>query len=209
VLTRSREAAQSLVCKNNLRQIHDAFKRYADDNHQFFPAPLPTKTGAFTPWHMVLAWWVMPKELLGANVLDARGNANNVCTFAGAPIMFCPTLMLADWSNGMGTTYTMAACAKGRDEFTPPENPPFYGPGGYPHWDHVRESSRKIYLMDWQGEGPLNDLGDPRLVAPTWANWNDKPSIPHNGRSNYLFFDGHVEDLPPGDLTPDMWRSED
>jgi prepilin-type N-terminal cleavage/methylation domain-containing protein/prepilin-type processing-associated H-X9-DG protein len=132
-----------------------------------------------------------------------------------APIRFCPTIAATDLATlSQQSPGTPGAIALSIQNYSMAINTPSPAGGttpsiqGYAKPTRIKNGSTKPYLFDVSGDGGRL-LGPSGLItrARPWANYANVTqwsSRPHAGgrRSNFLFYDGHIETLVPSELKP-------
>lgn len=200
-LNRARQAAQSLACLSNMRQLGVLTIAYANDNRGYGPhtgglppdgsLPLnPTNGG----WASRLALWGFPTA---AEALKTDANARNFYTQGAGRIFKCPLddaeptgFVQKDYMGNSRVLGRYAQVAPGAWDFDPVPVP----------LTRVRRSSERLLLAErWQGgfHRPLPDF----VLSPTQPS-GDPGIFPHSRSRNYLFLDGHaerIEKFPPAD----------
>ncbi len=215
-LAAARQAAETVECESNLRQMNFMFADYESYYHnslvppifQFGPPPYASLSG--TVWLSALLniapdsnsfngnnWpdgkdyikeyginkiWICP----AAPPLDMTDEL--ATDYAPAPGDSAPyTLSSSEYMNiwdGTGLTYGM------NSYIADPERT-----GEWPNLNYIVDPANTGYIFD---SPPLDATGQPQ---GSWYLSNDltyvSPAFRHNGDTNVLFMDGHVETLSP------------
>jgi prepilin-type N-terminal cleavage/methylation domain-containing protein/prepilin-type processing-associated H-X9-DG protein len=200
-LNKARQAAQSVACLSNMRQLGVLINAYAIENRGYGPhtgglppegsQPLnPTNGG----WASRLALWGFPTA---AEALTTDAKAREFYTQGAGRIFKCPMstneptgFLQKDYLGNSSVLGRYSQVAAGVWDFDP---------GAVP-LTRVRRSSERLLLAErWQGglHRPLPDF----VQSPTQPS-GDPGVFPHSGGRNYLFLDGHaerIEKFPPAD----------
>ena len=229
-LSRAKRAADSAVCKNNLRQLSIALRLYVDD-YQVYPLFLLP-----SPYDPQLGWpdFLKPytKVPPPAPVAGLPMVTNWLATIYDCPSFrrvpdHRPAISYAYNCTGIANFgYNGSKLGLGRERISP-DTSDWYGARS---WRNNRDSevlapSDMIAL----GDGPLNQwlhgapglgtilldgvLNHPVLVAgqsgPAYAWPGLLPNnLRHAGRFNVAFLDGHIEFLPCQQLYSSSWTSD-
>lgn len=200
-LNKAREAAKTVQCASNLRQIGLSLKLYANDNKGAYPTLVNTSPPSDWPTYITAMRW---DDWLIFNGYAATGEVF-ICPSADYMGMF-----VYDSSNMGALPAGKRAILNNYRDY----GITFWGLGGVPEsssgwWDQkyvnvykIRNSAEKIAVGDSDpGHMPAtNQLNYFDYQAMnTWmmsgdheAGWHGVPAIRHSKGGNYLFLDGHV-----------------
>ena len=215
VFQKVRENARAASCASNEKQLGLAFVQYVNDSDEVFPPINLQNNGDVENWEQAIYPYVKatgvylcPDNVAGA-VFQADGTGRNAdhtcknglisCAINGAP--FLPVSYALNYF-----------VAQSYDSATRPGSPGYNGNRGSDDsakaitLNFVQEPSSKILVTDTAGEygmaywdwlgltpGPGNGAFNTGFTDPQ----NSRAFIPHNGRWNCLFIDGHVKSLTP------------
>ena len=205
-LRSARDTARGIVCGNALKQIGVMIHIYVAENREVMPihnnhVPVPNMWRA---------------SLQGAGVIDnaqaiSTTPYHNNAAYAQAARLFCPSNTIPR-NNPIpfgGHSYAIPRgthanpTVHGNFDFNPSTNPPPVDndvvatdkkPALYSRIDYVVKPSYIINLMETRGNNDLTDINSGNQVNPVHANFFHNASI-HNGGSNYLMVDSHVESI--------------
>jgi len=164
-------AAQTTSCANNLRQIGLAVRLYGTHNDGRFPASGCPAAGEETKH-----WWLHALQSYGETALAYR------CPADAAPeetFLDWEQTLPGDWKSRRWTSYA----TNGRMDTATP------------YLSEVRHASSCIYICEAPTHVRGADHVHPELWLSTQDVWNAVDYRRHQGRSNFLFVDGHVEAL--------------
>ncbi len=209
-LGKARDAARSVTCSNQLRQISLAAQMYTADFDDYLPGGVQESSP--------LRWRVLIASYLGFEITGVNSpSASTVYDGGPGSVFYCP----AAWSDpafqnaGKGFfnngpwswlqgTIGMNAC------LVPSRPPPAsanvaYVNGGVDRINQVVDASGTIHYGDvgeeyysWNGEDYFHD---PLLYTYHFTNYVvPPPHSRHPRQANYVFLDGHVNALRRIDL---------
>ncbi|MEM7680994.1 MAG: DUF1559 domain-containing protein [Planctomycetota bacterium] len=207
VLSAARETARTVKCSAQLRDIGIAVQAYEDDfqrlpinGYQSAPGVKPVQTG---PDGKIARWPNLINPYYGQ---DTKGGSTNVYGFEhykcpvniaeqGAQNNPVGTYGYNGWFRGEAFptnpfTNPQQFTWSSREEISNPSELPFFGDTGYKDTD-----------ADGDSGGLSMAFTGPHGIAEELYGWTDPvgttndrgPSPNHNGSTNYLFADGHVE----------------
>jgi prepilin-type N-terminal cleavage/methylation domain-containing protein/prepilin-type processing-associated H-X9-DG protein len=201
-LTKARRAAQDVACMSNLRQLGLAFSMYAAEsdgylvNPRFYPfknADGSTDTDRYIDWH---------QNQLFARLANAeRGAWNSTYKQYDAVYTYrrmCPvSIKMANLGNGFSRYYGMNTEHKRRND----PSKPILVEGAVPcvklsrvklASDHMLAADALAYdaMISYQKTQAYRNEGNP---GPTDNNRYGCGAFRHNGGTNALFYDFHVE----------------
>jgi prepilin-type N-terminal cleavage/methylation domain-containing protein/prepilin-type processing-associated H-X9-DG protein len=207
-LQRAREAAMSVECESNLRQITLAVILYANSSNGYLPYD--------NQWNLT---WDQRTAQVSGMPHDTTKTSGTIwtCPFVVADGFGNDWMYNGRWDMhyGMNSNYMAGIAPPGTDDSIPYPSPGF--------WKLDRCKPRSILLSDfspiysatdgmyfWSSVSP----GWPQSFAGgAWGNFAPWPVDPSNGRLdlplwhakrfNASFMDGHVESVPT--LDPTMW----
>ncbi|MBN1444554.1 MAG: prepilin-type N-terminal cleavage/methylation domain-containing protein [Candidatus Omnitrophica bacterium] len=173
-LSKARERARTAKCMNNLKQIGVAFEMYAQDNEQYWPQSIPT---GFDSWMVLLAPYA------GGTLPYDKDRFRNV-------IWKCPSVKSTRYDYTYGMNYTFEAT---------------YYAGRVPAV-RIRSASKTVLVADSVRTWPppaSNPYGYPSQrinYVSSSGGYGVIDLTRHNGGSNCLFCDGHVEWRDPSSI---------
>ncbi len=186
-LSRAREAARSVVCINNLKQLALSWQMYVNDHAGALP---PHDTNV---WDMTggdrRAWPILLRSYIG----DPRIADRQFSRATKPGVLFCPSFGRTRPFYGDMVPYVhygMNMRGIGGVETT---NFP-----GLRKEGQIVSPSQTLLFVDTQNSFWEN-LGIPFAYSGNFA-----PR--HSGRANVAFADGHVKSLSEEELTGDHWR---
>ena len=180
-LQRARETAQSSVCQNKLKQMGLGVASYCDENKDHIPFGLD---GAKTPYNgyctKAMPGWMFR---IGPHIGFPAKSYSSFASDAGRNFFYyCPTKDL-DWK---GSSATYRGNIYGVSNLLANQAPK---KGNYQNLTikEVLYPSQKYFIMDHRGAAgsEISRIFNPQIAA--------QYTYRHNGRSNVLLFDGHVE----------------
>ncbi len=226
VFQKVRENARAASCASNEKQIGLAFVQYVQDSDEVYPM-INLQGGQFGdeenweqaiyPYVKSTGVYLCPDNIPGAQFsADGTGrnsdhtckNGNTTpptsCAINGAP--FLPVSYALNYSVGQSYDDRKEPGSPGYD----PNNDPLNSSQPIT-LSFIQEPSSKILVTDTAGEyglGYWDWLGGGGPNNSGFAT-NTRGFVPHNGRWNCLFLDGHVKALlPVQTATPiNMWGS--
>lgn len=191
-LTSAKNAAMSLSCSNNQRQLFHGFILYSEDWHGAIPSAWSTVS-----WNKIIYPYLFPQllQLPGYTPIGSDSYDYQTLNIGG---MFCPSVPNL---KGAFTTYAMNACAGGRSwtgyadirpkhcnmrRITNPsqiylvgeKNPQTYN-GGY-------------QISPWNFSGVLTNY----TLDSASSNYAHCIALRHDLSASWMFFDGHVKIVP-------------
>ncbi|RRJ96156.1 DUF1559 domain-containing protein [Opitutaceae bacterium TAV4] len=216
-VSKVRKTARDAQCKASLRQIGAAVQMYIADNRGFLPnARIKDSDGEQLYWYVSVAHYLSPV------VASSNRNATQKRDLKIGPIATCP-LAFFSTSNidpkGIGVSYGW----NNTDRTVTDGRAPWSGAA----YTDIAVPSRTIHLAERWGKNTSDARDSGYPVAPPWTltpkNSDETQAgtdpatlrLSHGGRSNYLFFDGHVASYRPEETytgsgaqseTPNLWR---
>jgi prepilin-type N-terminal cleavage/methylation domain-containing protein/prepilin-type processing-associated H-X9-DG protein len=185
-LNKARMHATTLACASNMRQLGLAETMYANDNHDNFTPPRSSSSSVGDPWYTTQSYYLTLNPYLTKSTKLA-------------PVLFaCPNFKPYD-AAGQAIPYALNGRILGvwSNTTTPP------GYTGFTKWQLRRTRvpyPSKVLLI-----GETNAVTDrmfctvQALPAPPNVSTSDgafaATRASHNGRTNVLFVDGHVDTL--------------
>ena len=191
-LGRARMAAESTVCQSNLKQNFILWDYYVDDHNGGYIAPWDNFKSWRWQWPYVIAHWIVP----GHKYDGGEPSGFNFLTPKTVPTFFCPTTGVENaWTTGWKpfTSYSYAVVARSK-----------WGQikiYGYPHVNDMTHPATTLFFRDLSGPSVGN--------TKPWTSYNDWRWDPHDGASNDLMFDGHVEKLTGAQTESSMFIIDD
>jgi prepilin-type N-terminal cleavage/methylation domain-containing protein/prepilin-type processing-associated H-X9-DG protein len=187
-LSKAREAAQSVACLSNLRQVGTAFQMYCNENKDWFPD--------WNPWYQpneTSSHWAGIGRYLGLSPSQATGNHDTALT--------CPTLQAwkasPDYFHRTYSANWHLACRA-----DPPASATTERLVLGKRTRVTGEAARTAVVMDgfasWNAG--LNGWFYTTRVCHGHVNgysaWGSPHLFyPHNGHENVVFLDGHAESI--------------
>ena len=196
-LSNARAKARAISCTSNLKQLHIQATMYCEEHNGYIQNPLKDNALAYDGtlhWHYTFAQWMgLPKSTL-ANV---KPFGINHCMSAPAGYV--------DSKSANYTNYPAHRAYENSFNWTYGLNLAYqyqYIAHAVP-WHAIRMPSKRFFLCDGSYHYVAFAVND-NLAASSWYSSNPErtPSPRHNGRANFLFFDGHVESLDPMKMAP-------
>ncbi len=217
-LNKAKEAANSVTCASNMRQIGMTIRQFADLHNQ--RAPGSASEPSSVAWSAILS-----REIFKAPRYNAKGMRINMGAYDGKSLA-CPDFVgnasygrgwaMSTNATGGQITATYPAGQYGRIVNPPTSIESFYTFYRYgAKLTKFRSPSMKFLVIEHErandtfgAKFPYNDafttwhLGD-TAAYPLWAGAGGVYSFRHGSptarRGNFLFVDGHVESLTSGD----------
>ena len=208
-LSKAREAANSVACQSNLRQIWQANVMYMNDHKNRLPY-LYYKD-QLAPNNYTLLWYDFLAKYLSMPT-DINGKISNLS--AAASVLRCPSRR--DLTVGLGWAWynnRPSSSAQGYYDrlssgaLSGAETPPL-------NWVRITKKNGRI----WAGDA-LDYALSPYVMLPIihsaanaqeWTTLQPYKSDPlrHGGNrfANYLFAEGHIESLKPTDAYKPLWN---
>jgi general secretion pathway protein G len=212
VAGKARKTARDARCKASLRALGAATQLFVNDNRDRLPVAKGDRVSGPGFWYVQLAAYLSRAVAESAKTAQEKENLL-VGALAICPAGF-PDRSL--YVKGMGVSYGWN-----------------YGAGtaiydGAPY-SSIPAPSRTVFLTERWGKNTANAMDSDSLVWPPWRSGTipldtdniqegANPStlrLSHGGRSNYLFFDGHVAAYRPeatytgsgsASESPNLWR---
>lgn len=197
-LGRMRKSAQSATCTTGLREVGAAVLMFAGENKGRAPIPDSAASGGKGHWHVQIAPYFGVDFSADASADDRR--KVKVGQPAGCPL----ALNYASGGDvqGIGASYgwTGVPIVAGM---------PALQAGVY--LNQVPNPGRTIMIAERWGKNTAGTrdtnwyVSPPYVIAPLNTDETDAGGVPgalrisHGGRTNVLFFDGHVAGLSPAD----------
>jgi prepilin-type N-terminal cleavage/methylation domain-containing protein/prepilin-type processing-associated H-X9-DG protein len=185
VFAKAREKARQITCASNLKQLGLAITQYTQDYDELMPragGPIYSYT-AYVPWQTFIAPYV--KNGAGTtsvssigNVFACPSNPNTTTAYAGLAGAF-------QYSCDYVANYNQAFETGGSGEGS-------FGNGGDVGLSSMASPSELIALME-----NVNQVSAWNIDITNVA-FSQGLFAGHTGESNYLFCDGHVKSLKPG-----------
>jgi prepilin-type N-terminal cleavage/methylation domain-containing protein/prepilin-type processing-associated H-X9-DG protein len=168
-LSRAKQAARSILCLSDMRQIGLAVRNYADENQDEFPRSQHT---AFS--HGQSAW--------GRAIADQLAQEVNSWTNLHRSIYHCPSdRRTTPWSYGQNVYFELT-----------PDNDDYIGsPQTWRRWSSIPHPAGTILQAETTGSVD-------HVMPHFWQSLQDASDVDarrHRDRSNYNFVDGHSEAL--------------
>jgi prepilin-type N-terminal cleavage/methylation domain-containing protein/prepilin-type processing-associated H-X9-DG protein len=181
-LTAAREAARTVVCASNLRNVGMAIIYYADDNDNFLPPGFGFEGMQGTAWEHNNYWSVAVSEYI---------NPQQDVYHSDTGAMHCPTERPYPNLPSAATESLNYAMAKGLSTVIA-----FYGdPTNWRQIDTIEAPSENIAVVDFWWGRPITGFDIPVEAQILGII---RPLI-HKDRDNFLFLDAHVEPLAEGE----------
>ena len=207
-LTKARQAAISVACLFNLRQLGMAAGMYATDNRDVMPA-WDTYYWVGSSFNGSQSWW--PYQL--ANYLGRKDFAYNNKTRNKVSLYQCPAADQANgfngwWNDNCPVNYAISVLSSSGMHYT--TNWDWHNQGGPRKYFWLKRNMVKQPETFWV----FGDLNKGMCVVPYFisissqmdnTNGSGTPSFRHgksnpNGRINVVFLDGHAESLLRGEF---------
>lgn len=187
------DSAHSISCQNNLKQVGSATSLYYDDYSGWIPFSYHTVDGYVSvnspAWYVLLAPYfaINPNSTLPYSRLETQSN----------PIIFtCPSDKVTVFPTVYPVSYAPERVTASSSRCVENNNL------RRPKISLVKNPSKKLWLIDSTGTFSSR--------CQYYAGGMDKNFAPwHNGSSNVLFFDNHVEWRPDYEILaypPDLFR---
>lgn len=209
-LSRAREAAKTVQCASNMRQIGQAVVLFANDFKGRGPGGGGLKRTSNASWSSSISW----SDQINHEVFKARNYLARMAITSNSKL-FCPSFMLNDvWDFRTARSYTANAnmVQNGTIDMDPASiDPTLYTQGSY----------SDAYINTFNVSRPISKFRNPTekymivesedsrdTINVAWNNtpmtWDTKYpwcagngskqafSFRHNKKINILFFDGHV-----------------
>ncbi|MFW6154635.1 MAG: H-X9-DG-CTERM domain-containing protein [Planctomycetota bacterium] len=194
-LQRLRTRLQPVTCANNLRTCHQAWSVYGRQFGGVWIAPWDR----YITYPSYLSQWpyTMTVYVQGGSVPE-----DPIDRYSGSVQLHCPTLKTMPPTNPWWQTFTTYSYATMGGHVDANTGQVWYAIDDYPVPDQMTHPASTILLHDIGGtttEGGTN--------AWTYGLDNLVTTDPHDGKSNYLMCDGHVDLLAVEDLDETMWMS--
>jgi len=186
-LARTRLPDQAFRCRNNLRQLIQGWRMYAEDNSDKLP-------NCFDWFHGWLNY--------SANNTDNTNISYLVNGLLGPyvknPALYkCP----ADMSQGtLGTNKLPRVMSVSMSQSFSYSNEGHMEDGTPGYWRHYQKSAdmalpapANLWVMIDENPDSLNDAAYAVAMTPSGGRWQDGPSILHDGGCGFAFADGHSE----------------
>ncbi len=212
VFAQAREKARQITCISNEKQIGLAILQYVQDYDEVMPIPgfngTCQRIGTAWDGRAVMnrydwRWAIQPYVKSVSLPLCPDYERPNEPLWASGCAGGTTTI---DWLHGLRRSY--AGCHSWAH--------PAFAPGGR-KLAEVSRPATLIMVLESRYEYP--DLGTWTLPWRAWLDHNKGAYTSHNGKSNWLFFDGHVKAINPcatfgrlnwnpGDTPPDdyLWE---
>ncbi len=195
VLGKVRESTECVDCANNMRQIHSALMLYAADHNQYFP-PISSQwpPGSVSDHKCAWQWAIWTYAGYEDDAYDLAVNG-----------WFC-----GEVRGKFSASNNIFQCKSSMREFKPVPNASVrtsgtcYGLNTGPIQSHVPSGT----TFDAQVTVPMPLAYvevPPKTVmllesafycATQWGYLSEWGLLPHNGATNIVFYDGHVENWP-------------
>ncbi len=191
-LTSAREAAYSVKCLNNIRQLFLYASFYADDQKEYTP---PHNTYNVHPTGQALNFY---GSLQFAGILPSYSKTQKA--LSNPPLIYCPTWL------SRGTNYGTGSLGHWLGYYMPNSSLTYSKSGGWwpqqRSWiEAKRQPAKIVYLGEPVITGPWTTYYDPSFPGGSmYASTSAKDRVTsttvsqhHNQAGNVLFFDGHAE----------------
>jgi prepilin-type N-terminal cleavage/methylation domain-containing protein/prepilin-type processing-associated H-X9-DG protein len=202
-LSTAREAGRTALCATNLKQIYLGFFYYAEDHKGFIPAACLTPGGAY------YACW---DSELGRGYLNSRLEGPHPAADESGVVFICPSDTVERYTSLPRTSrikrsYSLVVWKK-----SPNWVWAYYDI--YTRFTEFPDPSQRFLVTEWHWPGNVRNMNWPGawINRNDWLysfdpeNWYDadRGYIPsegdyHGHGMNYLFMDGHVLWLDPGE----------
>lgn len=186
-----RDAARSMRCRSNLRQIAMAYEAYAVDWEQY--PDYQTTDGVY--------WQTRLEDYIDADGDTATSAVAKASMLSGRGVLrSCPL-----WKNSVGYNAAVADAAGRTIGYGPTSRPWRDDPSYYNRGPNQTAPSNYRIMrpgnITYRSQRILiGDSGyrfvDSDTMPTAW--WDDRAR--HRGRANAAMFDGHVQSLPPADF---------
>ena len=176
-LGKARESARAAACNSQLRQSGVIWNMFATDHNGAWPAPWEAHVPHVNAYKISKQWPYVMDNHYGDSWKD---------------LMWCPTLKNnskeSDYHNSAGSNWygkmTYSYGVIGRDYVWDGR----YAISGRPRPFEMKQPASTFHLIDYAGvAGEAN--------PNAWFSFGGVRTAPHDGRSNILFCDGHVQAL--------------
>lgn len=183
-LAKARETAKGIKCMSNLRNIHQAGVGYSGDNNEYEPS--------YNTADKYLSWQNALPQYLGIPYSAQELLVNASPIYKKITILTCSSHRVRDnaaginvpgfWGNCYGINYHFSSDALHYQ--TVIKNSMVKRPSQLiyfmEHDNHVVLSSAKLKYYEWGFTGATQGIGP--FIESSW----------HNGRHQYVHFDGHA-----------------
>jgi prepilin-type N-terminal cleavage/methylation domain-containing protein/prepilin-type processing-associated H-X9-DG protein len=201
-LGKARQQAQQLICGTNMRQQGIGLLMYAQDNNNYIPAAVINQgSTSQVSWDTALSKYLMTK----VDVQNGGWGNLSVTTTEGTNLFACPSDKVTRYNNGIPRSFSRVLFLADQTITS--------GYGDYESYDkpinvnQVAALAKTFMVLEWhhvsniRGNNwysfmPFNyfrDLDNPVLQSS--QEYTPDMGKFHGGRSDFLFFDGHVESL--------------
>lgn len=198
-LSRSKVAAQSLECLNNLKQLELCWHLYASDNNDF----LPPNNSMFTSTNADLLHGISWLPDLDARTEIDPSNIVSGVLFqynTSLAIYHCPAdeSVLEDAAGNKlpqlrWRSYNMSQSVNGWPDFDPVIFQLIPAWKKFTEIRHPNPSALFVFIDESSGSIMDSQFGNPPIGNYWEGTWWDLPSDRHNRGANLSFADGHVE----------------
>ncbi|MCM8530046.1 MAG: type II secretion system GspH family protein [Lentisphaeraceae bacterium] len=193
-ISTAREKTKNAVCKSNERQIGIASTLWSDENDS---------------WVLAAYWYGNADDnpLIKSVLKPYTGTDNEITRETKSGIYHCPSLNMSDLAGTQAQNYDFTSYANNvyAAGYTGQETTPYWAEHGKYKLGQVVKADRKVNFMEHTYYMVANWVYDPNGAAQ-WnfpTRWHDRKKGLY-GKSNILWFDGHVT-TEPGDFNRGDW----
>ena len=193
-LSSARERGRLSSCQNNLKQLGNVFLNYASDYEDFivpaYPTFGPASTNTVTCWVPMLVW----KKYVSASNYSVKVTSMITGTNYAKGIFACPAEdgILEGMDTNSPAAHSGAATHYGMGTFVGSWSMSDKSPAIYAQKVNQYRSHSKVMWLGDRHFGPRTSTQINYYSGKNKGYILDG-FIRHNGRANFLFFDGHVE----------------
>ena len=199
-LGKARKSARRATCVSQLRQLSVALYNYTDDNDSHFPSHGEVVGGVIT-WDDLISGYDGRSSLSYAEMVTSQSSG---ITENQNDLYVCPEDDVVRAGNEVKKSYGISVLRK--DEPNPPHI--FNGIRGISGDYDSLGASRKVSEISYTSEtilksenlNELNTMGNKEGMVFSLTQYNSiagaglwSGPVPHSGKFNYSFVDGHVE----------------
>ena len=188
-LARTRLPDQAFRCRNNLRQLIQGWRMYAEDNSDKLP-------NSFDWFH---GWLTYSADNTDNTNISYLVNGLLGPYVKNTALYKCP----ADMSQGtfgtnklprvLSVSISQSFSAQNEGHLEDGDSPPNYWRHYARSADMVLPAPANLWVMIDESPDSLNDAAYAVAINPSGSRWQDGPSTLHDGGCGFAFADGHSE----------------